>query len=146
MIDKHGISSDPKKTTTVVGMIPPNSVTELRRFMGIINQMNKFPQILHINYLKVSLGIVELQIAVQENAFIQLKQEISSPRVLSLYDIEAKTKVSADASAYGVGAVLMEQQEGTWQPVAIASQALNEAETFYAQIEKEALALTWALE
>ena len=40
----------------------------------------------------------------------------------------------------------MQQQQGPWRPVAFASQTLNEAETHYAQIEKEALALTWALE
>ena len=33
----------------------------------------------------------------------KLKEEISSPRVLALYDTEAKTKVSADASAHGIG-------------------------------------------
>ena len=49
-------------------------------------------------------------------------------------------------SAYGIGTVLMQQQQGTWRPVAFASRTLNEAETRYTQIEKEALALTWALE
>ena len=68
-----------------------------------------------------------------------LKREISSPRVLALYDVDTKTKVSADASAYRIGAVLTQQQQGTWRPVAIASRTLNEAETRYAQIEKEAL-------
>ena len=63
-----------------------------------------------------------------------------------MHDIEAKTKVSADASAHGIGAVLMQQQQRLWRPVAFASRALNEAETRYAQIEKEALVLTWALE
>ena len=64
----------------------------------------------------------------------------------AFYDVEAKTNVSADASAHGIGAILMQQQQGLWQPVAFASRALNKAETCYAQIEKEALALTWALE
>jgi len=33
----------------------------------------------------------------------ELKEEIFSPTVLSLYDVAAKTKISADASAYGRG-------------------------------------------
>jgi len=50
VIDKHGISPDPKKTTAILGMTPPISVTELRRFMGMINQINKFsPNIAHIS-------------------------------------------------------------------------------------------------
>ena len=75
-----------------------------------------------------------------------MKQEICSPRVLALYDTAAPTKVSADASAYGLGAVLLQLQNKLWRPVAFASRALSETETRYAQIEKEALALTWALE
>ena len=50
----------------------------------------------------------------QEEAFTKLKKEISSSRVLALYDVVAETKVSADASAYGIGAVLMQQQQGAW--------------------------------
>ena len=84
--------------------------------------------------------------AVHTEAFVKLKDEISSPHVLALYDVEAKTKISADASAHGLGAVLLQQHQEIWRPVAFASRALSEAETRYAQIEKEALALTWALE
>ena len=50
VIDKDGILPDPKKTTAILEMAPPSSVTELRRFMGMINQMNKFsPNISHIS-------------------------------------------------------------------------------------------------
>ena len=150
VIDKHGISPDPKKTTAILGMTPPTSVTELRRFMGMINQMNKFsPNIAHMSKpLRELLSSKNswMWTTAQEEAFTKLKKEVSSPRVLALYDVDAKTKVSADASAYGIGAVLMQQQQGVWRPVAFASRTLNEAETRYAQIEKEALALTWALE
>ena len=151
VINKHGISPDPKKTTVILGMTPLSSVTELRRFMGMINQMSKSsPNIAHISKPFRELLSSKTSwtwIADQEEEFIQLKKEVCSSHVLSLYDIEAKTKVSADASAYGIGAILMQQQQqGAWRPVAFASRALNEAETRYAQIEKEALALTWALE
>ena len=57
----------------------------------------------------------------QEESFLKLKQEICSPKVLALYDTAAKTKISADASAYGLGAVLLQQQQERRRPVAFAS-------------------------
>ena len=64
--------------------------------------------------------------------------------VLALYQPGNKLKFSADASSYGLGAVLLQNTTKTWTPVAYASRALSETEKRYAQIEKEALAVTWA--
>ena len=46
----------------------------------------------------------------------------------------AKTIITAEASAYGLGAVLLQQQEDKWNPV--ASRSLSETECHYAQIER----------
>ena len=56
--------------------------------------------------------------------------------VLAMNDPEAPTKISADASSHGLGAVLVQSsgEEATWKPVAYASCACNE----------EALATIWA--
>ena len=87
-----------------------------------------------------------LQIATQTESFNKLKIETSYPRVLALYDPAVKTKVSAVASAYGLGAVLLQLQKNQWHPITCGSRSFTETELRYAQIEKEALALTWALE
>ena len=69
---------------------------------------------------------------------------MTEPTVLALYNPSAVTKVSADASLYGIGAVLLQQHQTQWKPVAYASHTLTETEKHYAQIEEECLSLTWA--
>ena len=135
VINHHGISPDPRKTAAILAMTPPSSVTELRRFMGMVNQMTKFSP----NIAQISKPLRELLSsknawsweATQENSFSKLKAEISSPRVLALYDPSAKTKISVDASAYGLGAVLLQKQQDQWHPIAFSSRSLSETKLRY---------------
>ena len=82
----------------------------------------------------------------QSKAFDLVKEELAKPTTLALYDPAALTRISADASAYGLGAVLLQKIDGRWKPVAFASRSMTETERRYAQIKKEALAATWACE
>lgn len=150
IIDKRGIRADPEKTSAILQMEPPKTVTELRRFMGMVNQLGKFSSTL----AETSRPLRELLCkdrawmwgSSQEEAFAAIKAELVKPTVLALYDPTSETKISADASSYGVGAVLLQEQKGEWRPVSFASRALSETEQRYAQIEKEALATVWACE
>ena len=42
IIDKDGISADPEKVAAITQMKQPANVPELRRFMGMTNQLGKF--------------------------------------------------------------------------------------------------------
>ena len=41
-VSKAGVQAAPQKVAAIVQMKPPNNVTELRRFLGMINQCGKF--------------------------------------------------------------------------------------------------------
>ena len=137
IIDKSDIRADPEKTSAILQMESPRTVTELRRFMGMANQLGKFsPTLAEVSHpLRelLSKDKVWMWGPSQEEAFSVIN-----------YNLTAKTKISADASSYGLGAVLLQEHKGEWRPVSFASRALSETEQRYAQIEKEALATAWA--
>jgi transposase InsO family protein len=150
LIDQDGIKPDPNKTSAICQMSPPKNVTELRRFMGMVNQLGKFSS--NLSELSQPLRkllckkVVWQWTCIQEQAFDDVKRELVKPSCLALYNPQNRTKVSADASSYGLGAALLQEVAGQWKPVVFASRSMSETEQRYAQIEKEALAATWACE
>ena len=81
----------------------------------------------------------------QQRAFDRIKKRLTCSPALALFDPNLETIVAADASSYGLGAVLQQKQtDGVWKPVAFISRSMSPTEQRYIQIEKEALAFTWA--
>ena len=79
-----------------------------------------------------------------ETAFQELKENFMKPPVLDYPDFSESNvfKLHTDASGYGIGAVLSNNND---RPIAFASQMLNKAEQNYSTIEKELLAMVWAI-
>ena len=144
------IRQDPEKTDAITKMKSPTSVPELRRFLGMANQLGKFSS----NLAELTKPLRELLSKestwvwndAKEQAFSKVKEELTKPTVLSLYNPLAPTKIAADASSYRLGAVLLQKNDNNWETVSYASRSMSETECRYAQIEKEALATTWACE
>lgn len=152
IVSESGVSVDPDKVSGIRDMTPPTNITELRRFLGMTNQLMKFvPHLTDTTApLRQLLGkdtewLWDVQ---QQKSFMEVKHIITQSPVLALYDSSLDIKVSADSSSYGLGGVISQydSRSNGWRPIAYASRSLTPTEGRYAQIEKEALASTWACE
>ena len=151
IIDQNGVHPDPLKVKAITDMPPPTNQTEARRFLGMTNQLSKFcPQL--SDRAKPIRDLLTtknewLWGEQQQKSFDLIKQHLSTSPILALFEPGRETIVSSDASSYGLGAVLKQKQpSGETRPIAYISRSLTETEQRYAQLEKEALALTWACE
>ena len=105
----------------------------------MVNQLGKFiPHIAELTQpLRELLSTKHTWLCgpAQDNAFARIKEELTKPTTLTLYDMTTEVK---DASSFL-------QKDGTvWKPVAYASRSMTPTEKRYAQIEKEAWQITWA--
>ena len=71
---------------------------------------------------------------------------MSDSPVLKLPDVTKKFVLRTDASGTGVGAVLLQYHDNVPHPVAYASRKLLDRETRYSTIERELLAVVWAIQ
>ena len=131
IINETGITADPEKTSALREMQIPSNVSELRRFLEMENQMGKFlPNLAtHTQPLRELLSKKRTWLwgPNQTQAFAAIKETLSKETTLALYDPNRETKISADASSYGLGAVLL-QKEDNWRPVVFASRSMSEIE------------------
>ena len=77
----------------------------------------------------------------QELAFEELKSQITEDITLFIPNDEGRFHVEADSSDFTNGAVLSQQVNGKWQPVAFRSRSLNEVEQNYEIYDKEMMAI-----
>ncbi|UYV85108.1 K02A2.6-like [Cordylochernes scorpioides] len=151
ILDEDGIRPDPAKIEAVAKMPAPTDVHGVRRFLGMVNHLGRFVENLSEIVAPLNQLLVKGQDFVwdcsQERAFRKLKELLTTQPILAAYDVRKPTMVSSDASSYGLGAVLKQEgKNGIWRPVAYSSRTMTPTEKRYAQIEKEALAITWACE
>jgi len=81
-----------------------------------------------------------------EQAFNKAREHLGSAKVLTFYDPSRPTRLIADASRLnGLGFVLKQEVDHeVWKTVQAGSRFLSSAETRYAMIELELLAIAWA--
>lgn len=119
---------------------------ELQRFLGMVTYIGRFIENLSEKTALLRHNLKEKNAFVQgpeqEKEFQLLKIAITNTPYLLYFDTNKEVVLPVDASKSGLGAKLM--QEG--RPCAHASRAMTETQQKYAQIEKELLAICFAID
>ena len=140
----EGLSVDPHKVQAIMEMPQPEDVAAIQRLLGLAQYVSMFlPHLSDITKPLRELTQKDTEWTwgpAQQSALETLKKAVSSTPILRYYNLQEEVTLQCNASQSGLGAAMM--QNG--QPVAYASRALVPAETRYAQIEKELLAIVFA--
>ena len=108
----------------------PENPEDLCTFLGMVTHLGEF------------IPLVSDKTESHDKAFRAVTGALTEYATLAYFNKKKAITVQVDASQKGLGAVLL--QEG--KPILFASKALSDAETRYANIEREMLAIVFGCE
>lgn len=150
LITPTGIKPNPFKLRAVAKFPEPRNKEQIKQFLGLAGYYRKFIK----DFSKIASPLITLLRNDQEfifstacrQAFERLRRELCSDRVLMFPDFKKPFFLTTDACDYAIGGVLEQLDDNNQRrPIAYASRTLNSAEKNYSTIEKELLAIVWAV-
>ena len=146
--DKEGSRPNPDKMDELMKKDPPEELTQLKSFLGMVTFFHKYGE-------DLATVLHPLCMLKQSSTWYWGKREqhaynkalhLLSNTVLVPYSLERPLRLTSDASPVGAGAVLAHvKEDGTEEPVAFASKMFSQAELNYPVHEREAAAMIFGL-
>ena len=148
-ITPNGAAPLPDKVRAVTTFRQPITIKGLQEFVGMINFYRRFipsaAKIMSPLFSALSGKAKGLKPLVWTGdmlkAFHAAKVALAEATLLTHPHKDAPTALTTDASDEAVGAVLQQQVQGAWLPLAFFSKQLRPAEKKYSAFDKELLAL-----
>lgn len=149
VVNNNGIHPDPGKVSAVSEFPTPNSLKELRAFLGLSGYYRRFIQdyakIAHPLYNLTKKDVKFTWTDECQHAFEKLKNQLVQAPALGYPDMTAPFRLYSDSSDTAVGAVLCQKQDGVERVISYAGRALDKAQRNYGITEKECFALIFAI-
>ncbi|XP_069108942.1 uncharacterized protein [Argopecten irradians] len=152
IVGQQRLLPNPDKVRAILEADRPVTKKQVRSFLGLAGFYRKFIP----NFAVTAVPLTDLTKKgmpnhiiwedPQERAFETLKKMLATSPILKLPDLEEEFILQTDASDYGIGAILLQKEEDHLLPVAYASRKLKDSERAYAVVEKECLAVVWAVQ
>ena len=132
LLSGKGMGPRSAKVEAVKKAQRPKSASEVRSFSGLVNFSARFIDDLATKaepLRKLTRKNVAFKWQTeQEKAFKRLKEDLAQADGLAYFDPKAATRIVADASSVGIGAVLTEIQNGEKRVINHASRSLSDIE------------------
>ena len=150
IVSSDGVQPNPVYLQGIREFPAPKLVTELRSFLGMINQLSVYhPGIArHTGVLQALLkkDTAFLWLEDQQAVFDKLKSDVISALSLNHFDPSWNTRLVTDASRlHGLGFVLMQYKDDRTKVIQCTSRSLSPAEKNYSTLELELMAIVWAI-
>ncbi|XP_017892179.1 uncharacterized protein K02A2.6-like [Ceratina calcarata] len=143
---KEGMSLDDERVRAIRQLKRPNNKKEVQQVLGSFNYFRSFiPNLAEMSEPLRGLLKRDKEFSwakAHDEAFEKIQDSLIKAPVLANFDVRKELVLQTDASSKGLGACLM--QGG--KPLSYFSRSLTDTEKQYAQIEKEFLAITSAVE
>ena len=149
-ISAQGVLPMQSNVNAVLEAPEPKNVSEVKSFLGMLNYyQNYIPSLSTVAepiHRLLRKGAEWSWGEKQSQAFLKAKKLLSEAPLLVHFDPSKDIVVHTDASPYGLGSVLSHvYPDNSERPVSYASRSLAVAERNYGHIEKEGLALVFAV-
>ena len=147
LVSQRGIEPDPVKVESIRTWNPPCNLNGLRRFLGTCSYHRKFiPNFAHIAEPLIQLTRQRKNPTFvwgepQQAAFEALRTALITEPVLSHPQRDGQFILDTDASAYAIGAVLYQVQDGDEKVISYASKTLTDTQRNYCTTKRELLAV-----
>ena len=145
-LSSEGVTPDVSLVERLNSIQPPTNKKTLESFLGLCQYYAKFiPRYSEIispmNDLR-SKSVPFTWSERQQQAFDRIKTMLTNEPVLKHFDTKEISTLTCDASQNSIAAVLSQNDH----PVMYISRKLTQCESQYSNIEREALAIVWAVE
>lgn len=147
LVSKEGVKTQPAKVQTVQTWPTPNSVHQVRQFLGLTSYYRKFIQ----DYAEIAKPLHALTEKGRDwywteecqVAFENLKEALVTAPILAYPSQDGRFILDTDASNVAIGAVLSQIQDGHERVLAYGSRILSSSERNYSVTKREALAVIY---
>ncbi|GBG58972.1 hypothetical protein CBR_g24321 [Chara braunii] len=150
VLDGDGVKPEDCKIATIRDWPTPRTLTELRSFMGLANYYRKFVR--NFSTIVAPLRRLLKKEVIWKwdkdctSAMKKLKQASIEFPVLKVADPSLPFVVTTDASQYGIGVVLQQDDDNGYRPVEFMSARMPSEKVATSTYERELYALRQALE